>query len=217
MRRWRESDLGRSEEMNPALWVLVPICAETNERLLRMFNNQPYLVTMHDVRVTLTRLPRRRTPRWGGVGIDLFANAVPANRTCEDAQIPLKYCPFVADVPVDRASLEAHADGIFAAWDEYVSSVLLEYKQFYNDCEPLGAAHFELTRARSFETNRYTILLQRRPQLNTGFSIEAAMIDTRAGQHDSWEVTGASRTTSYAHESCHSRLPKPVRELCFCR
>ena len=182
-----------------------------------MFNNQPQLVSVHDVRVTLTQLPRRRRPRQAGVGIDLFANAVPANRTCADAQIPPKYCPFVADVPVDRASLEAHADGIFAAWDKYVSSVLLRYTQFYNDCEPLSAAHFELTRARSYQADKYTILAQHRPQLNTGVSIEAAMLYSRPGQVDSWEVTAASRTTSYAHETCHSRLPKPVRELCFCR
>ena len=125
--------------MNPALWVLVPIHAETKGRLLQMFNNQPYLTTMHDVRATLTQLPCRHNPRQGSAGLNLFAATVPENRTCADAQIPPKYCPFVADVPLDRQSMEAHADGIFLAWAEHVSRVLQGYERFYDICKPLDA------------------------------------------------------------------------------
>ena len=223
MCRWRESAIGRSDELNPALWILVPIRAETPGRLVQMFKNQQRLVTMHDVRVTLIQIPcRQQDPQSGSQdspGLNLFADNVPANRTCEEAAIPLKYCPFVAEMPMDRPSLKAHAKQIFSAWEKYVYSKVEKYEHFYDDCEALDAEQFELTNATSVQKGQYRILFQRLSQHDTGLAVEAS--HSRPGifgyHKDHWLIISASRMTSYAHETCHGRVPLAVRDLCFCR
>ena len=228
--RWRESGIGRSEEINPALWALVPLQAETSERLVQMFENQPRLTTIHDVRRTLVQIPCLTDSSPDSPGLDLLADAIPANRTCAEAAVPLKYCPFVTDVPMDRAMLSAHADKIFAAWENYTSSVMLKHERFYDECESLSSNFFELARATSCEAGKYRIVLQRQPELKTEFAIEAVHLRPDRGgsilipeydswytHSDRWTVVSASRTTSYAHETCHSRLPRAAWELCLCK
>lgn len=106
---FRETDLGRYEDMLPYGFVLMPdsYYEENPSALDNIRVNSRRLVTVYDLHATLLEL----ADPWseGGAmrtahGYSLLSNKIPSDRSCEDAGINFQFCSCFEPQPVDSES-----------------------------------------------------------------------------------------------------------------
>ena len=178
---------------------------------------------MHDIHATLLHIGckcKRNAEgcSYRGHGRDLLGESVPENRSCAEAGIPPKYCPYQGK-NLDDETMSILSPLLLAAWTAYVNA-LVNANVFFGMCESLAPSRFEVVNVRSHSHNlrviqheEYSVQIRLRSNVKTGFYLDAGFDGTR------WTIHHAIRSSSYAHERCHqhSAVLQPIRELCFCR